>query len=79
SDEESTGTLDGTPLEDQALQLLNDSPTLVLNNKINGEGEAILLRYRSYLDVDVDVHHIDLDNLRKGKDLSHSMLDFLLL
>ncbi|KAG9041030.1 hypothetical protein FS837_012808 [Tulasnella sp. UAMH 9824] len=85
SDEESASTLDGSPLEGQSYLLTNDSLVPPLSSRANEEArgnssghEAIILRYRGYLNVEINIRHIDIANLRDGRELSNAMVDFLL-
>lgn len=37
-----------------------------------------ILRYRGYLNVEINIDHIDIANLRDGNELSNAMVDYLL-
>lgn len=54
-------------------------PSIVLHLNTYLRCVSSLLCYHGYLEIDVDVFHFDLTNLRDGNDVSDRMLDFLLL
>lgn len=54
---------------------MNDPPLSMMNLTTS---ILSVLRYRGYLEVDIDIGRIDIANLRDGNELSNGMVDFLL-
>ncbi|KAG8963452.1 hypothetical protein FRC05_004725 [Tulasnella sp. 425] len=81
SDDESISTGDGSPSNRRVYPAL-PHPYREGNEKVQAirdEQGMLLLHYHGYLEIDVDVLHLDLTKLREGNEVSDRMLTFLLL